>query len=127
MAKILVVDDEKDVREFLKLLLEDNGHIVKTAENSRDGIRHLSSFTPDLAILDIVMPSQSGILLYHNIRNMKEFQKLPVIILSAESRYRKQFDNRYPSLPPPQAYVEKPIEEDKFLELIASILPEKVS
>ncbi len=122
MAKILVVDDEEDVRSFLKMHLEDNGHEVKCAEDGLEGFDLVKSFNPDLAILDIIMPMQSGINLYNKIRKSQKYRYLPVIILSAVVRYREQFAEQYGKLPQPDAYMDKPFDPVKLIELIKRLI-----
>ena len=122
MAKILVVDDEEDVRTYLKFYLEDNGYKVQCAQNCMEGSKLLKTFKPDLAIIDIIMPKQSGITLFNEIRKMKEFKEIPISILSAVVRYREQFKNKYGALSPPDAFVDKPFEPEKLVKLVDSLL-----
>src|SRR5215471_14521973 len=59
-GKILVIDDEADIREGLELLLISEGYTVDTAQNGREGIHKLETATYDLALLDLMMPDMSG-------------------------------------------------------------------
>ncbi|MFC1558789.1 response regulator transcription factor [candidate division KSB1 bacterium] len=122
MAKILVVDDEEDVRTYLKFYLEDNGYKVRCAQNGMEGSKLLKTFKPDLAIIDIIMPKQSGITLFSKMRKMKEFKGTPIIILSAVVRYREQFKKKYGALPPPDAFVDKPFDSAKLIKIIEALL-----
>jgi CheY-like chemotaxis protein len=61
MAVILVIDDERDIRELLREALEGAGHRVLTAGDGRDGLRVFHANRPDLVITDIFMPKRSGI------------------------------------------------------------------
>jgi len=122
VGKILVVDDEEDVRTFLKMHLEDNNHAVQCAKDGREGFELLKSFKPDLVILDIIMPLQSGMSLYSTMRKSKKFEKIPVIILSAVVRYREQFEEKYAGLPAPDAFMDKPYDRDKLLRLVDSLM-----
>ena len=58
--KILIIDDEEDIRTIISDILEDEGYIVETAENANEGDQKLSSFQPDLVLLDIWMPNKEG-------------------------------------------------------------------
>jgi len=122
MAKILVVDDEEDLRTFLKMYLEDNGHEVRCAENGAVGYELVKSFRPDIAVVDIIMPLQSGINLYIKIRESRAFKSLPVIILSSVIRFREDFGEKISSLPQPDAFVDKPFDQDKLLQLVEKLI-----
>ncbi len=122
MANILVVDDEEDIRTFLTIYMEDNGHNVKSAKDSEKGLEILKSYCPDLIILDVIMPHQSGIVLYNKIKNIEKFKSVPVIILSAIVKQKDQFKDKFGNLPEPDAFVDKPFDEKKMAGLVNSLL-----
>ena len=84
MAKkrILVVDDEKDIVEFLTQLLEDNGYEVTAAYDGVEGMEVISKEKPDLILLDLQMPEETGTGLYRKLHNKKEYKDIPVIVIS---------------------------------------------
>ncbi|MFA6598167.1 MAG: response regulator transcription factor [Ignavibacteriaceae bacterium] len=84
MKKILLVDDEKDILEFLKYNLEKEGFAVITANDGEEAISLLKE-KPDLAILDIMMPKLNGFEVCAKIRGDKNTASLPVIFLTAKS------------------------------------------
>ena len=84
MKKILLVDDEKDILEFLQYNLEKEGFAVITASNGEEAIARLKE-KPDLAILDIMMPKLNGYEVCAKIREDKSTAHLPVIFLTAKS------------------------------------------
>jgi two-component system alkaline phosphatase synthesis response regulator PhoP len=84
--KILVVDDEPDVRNFLAACLEDAGFIVETAFDGIDALEKVEAFSPDLMTLDMVMPRMPGIKVIRELRKQKKWAKLPIIIITAHSR-----------------------------------------
>jgi len=84
--KILVVDDEPDVRNFLAACLEDAGFIVETAVDGIDALEKVEAFSPDLMTLDMVMPRMPGIKVIRELRKQKKWAKLPIIIITAHAR-----------------------------------------
>ena len=80
---ILVVDDEPDVREFLSSYLEDVGYGVRTAEDGNAALAQIKTETPDLILLDLMMPEETGTGLYRKLHDKKEFRDIPVIVISA--------------------------------------------
>ena len=80
--KILVIDDEPQIRKLLKLTLEANDFEVVTAENAKLGIRLAASVKPDLILLDLNLPDEDGLTALKKIR---EWSKAQIIILSVRS------------------------------------------
>ena len=125
MARILVVDDEESILTYLRMLLEDHGHRVRTANGAAEALESLRENTLDLMTLDIMMPKRSGISLYCELRRDEEFADLPVIFVSgftplfrvgSESSFRGLVPDR--TIPPPEGFLEKPVEVDHLLGLI---------
>lgn len=81
MASILVVDDERSMRDFLKILLKKEGHEIQTAENATVGIEVFREYQPDLVISDIRMPQGSGFDLLEAVK--AENPEVPVILITA--------------------------------------------
>ena len=84
MKKILLVDDEPDIVEFLKYNLEQNGYNVIVGHDGLQALKKLSE-NPDLIILDIMMPHLNGYEVYKKIRENKNFKDVPIIFLTAKS------------------------------------------
>ncbi len=78
--RILVADDEAEIRDVLRLYLEKEGYEVLEAADGSEAVRMIRQEKPDLAILDIMMPGADG---YRVLRNIREENNLPVILLSA--------------------------------------------
>jgi DNA-binding response OmpR family regulator len=85
MSKIYVVDDEKDIREILKVNLQKNGYDVNTFASAEEVLKQLAIVKPDLFILDIMMNGMDGLDLCKNIRASKELNNIPILFLSAKS------------------------------------------
>ena len=79
--KILVIDDEPDIRNLVKEILDDEGYIVETAKDAGEAIEIRNSFQPDLVLLDIWMPEMDGIAL---LKQWEEHDQLnlPIIMMS---------------------------------------------
>lgn len=92
-SSVMVVDDNEDVRNSVRRVLEGDGHSVVEAENGRIGLERLAEATPDLIILDLMMPEMDGFDFLARLRAMPEYMHLPVVVatamdLSAEDRAR---------------------------------------
>ncbi len=79
---ILIVDDEKEIRELLRLYIEKDGYIVIQAENGLEALKQAASARIDLAVIDIMMPELDG---YQLIRGLREHSNLPIIVVSAKT------------------------------------------
>ncbi|HOE19547.1 MAG: response regulator transcription factor [Spirochaetes bacterium] len=85
MSKIYVVDDEKDIREILKVNLQKNGYDVNTFASAEEVLKQLAIAKPDLFILDIMMNGMDGLDLCKHIRASRELTTIPILFLSAKS------------------------------------------
>jgi len=83
--KILIVDDEEDIRQVVGKFLVSNGYDVLTAEDGAKGWEIIQKQTPDLIILDLVMPIMDGVELLKKIKEHPSFQEIPVILLTGKS------------------------------------------
>lgn len=83
--QVLIVDDELQIRRFLRVSLEANGYHVHEAENGHDAITKTAQLRPDLVILDMGLPDMDGLEVLHRFR---EWTKTPVIILSVRDADR---------------------------------------
>ncbi len=129
MAKrVLVVDDELDMRIFITTLLETSGFKALSAEDGIQGLEIARRNKPSLVILDIMMPKESGITMYRELKNDPKLKDIPVIMLSAISKktffHSQKILNEYKgeNIPEPAAYIEKPPEPEELLEAIQNSL-----
>jgi len=90
MKKIIfVIDDEKDIREILKVNLESEGYSVAAFPSASDAKKGFESEKPDLILLDVMMEGKDGFEFCREIRSIEKFKSIPVIFLSAKS---EEFD-----------------------------------
>jgi DNA-binding response OmpR family regulator len=89
MKRILIVDDEENIRFLYKEELEDEGFVVELAQNGEEALEKLPLFKPDIITLDIKMPGIGGIETLKRIREME--RGLPIILCSAYGEYKQDF------------------------------------
>ena len=82
--KILIVDDEKDIREILKAILEHEGYVTLEANDGKQGYEKAVSEQPDLIILDIMMPVLDGFGAAEKLKTNKDTFGIPIIMLTAK-------------------------------------------
>jgi two-component system phosphate regulon response regulator PhoB len=85
MKRILVIDDEPDLRELVRVNLDQAGYSVETASSGREALHALHRSIPDLVILDLMLPDVSGTELCRKIRSDPALAELPVIMLTAKA------------------------------------------
>jgi two-component system alkaline phosphatase synthesis response regulator PhoP len=118
MKKILLVDDEEDILEFLKYNLEQENFEVLVSTNGKDALKQISQ-NPDLIVLDIMMPEIDGFQLYELIKNNKESQDIPIIFLTAKSGETDEIKGLNLGA---SDYIQKPISPKKLIARIKSNL-----
>jgi len=118
MKKILLVDDEVDILEFLKYNLEQDNFEVLVSSNGNDALKKISQ-NPDLIVLDIMMPEMDGFELYQQIKTNKEYQDIPIIFLTAKSGETDEIKGLDLGA---SDYIQKPISPKKLIARIKSNL-----
>ena len=118
MNKILLVDDEADILEFLKYNLEQEKFEVLETTNGKDALKLLSQ-KPDLIVLDIMMPEMDGFELYEMIKKNKDSKDIPIIFLTAKSGETDEIKGLNLGA---SDYIQKPISPKKLIARIKSNL-----
>jgi twitching motility two-component system response regulator PilH len=126
--KVLIVDDDPDVRLFNATVVEESGFTPIEAANGEEGLKIVKKDRPDLVILDVLMPKQSGIRLYRELKTDKALIGIPVIMLSGVAKrtfLRSQkalteFGDK--PVPEPENYLEKPVEPEELAREIKKLL-----
>ena len=80
-TKILVVDDDPNICDLLKIFLENEDHQVKTASDGAEGVNYFKTYDPDLVLLDIMMPKKDG---WQVCREIREISSKPIIMITAK-------------------------------------------
>lgn len=125
MARILVVDDERDVATMLKFMLEKDGHAVETAH---DGLQALAALgvepadgakaAPDLVILDVMMPELDGYAVCARMFEDPRTKLVPVVMLTAKGAMR----DLHAVTPNVAAHVDKPFDPRALRDLVAGMM-----
>jgi len=82
-ARILVIDDDENIRTLYVERLKAEGFTVESAANGEKGLARVTDFNPDVILLDIMLPKISGFSVLEILKTTKEYKNIPVIILSA--------------------------------------------
>ena len=115
MTKIMVVDDEPDLREMLNLMLNKEGFETETAENGSDFLNKLDEFNPDIVTLDIMMP---GLTTSEILKELKEKKSNPKIILLTVVQYSENEKKKIFGMGNVVDYVTKPFDLDQLMDAI---------
>jgi CheY-like chemotaxis protein len=125
MPKILVIDDDQDLQEATRLVLEKNGFEVVSAYNPEEGLEKVQSENPDLVILDVLMPSNfEGFEVARAIREELKLLKLPIILLTAvhgEKKVPYRFAPHEQWLPV-DYFFDKPVAHDVLVAKVKEFL-----
>jgi DNA-binding response OmpR family regulator len=126
--EILLVDDDRDIRDSLRIILEKNGFDVRSAANGREALVELKTKKPDLMILDVMMSTDTeGFDLAYELKNKPEFANLPIIILTSFlEKVREDGPDKFQNILgeqwPAKWLFEKPVNPQKLLAKIEGIL-----
>jgi len=122
--KVLVVDDDPDVRSFVVTVLEENHYTPLVAQDGVEGLEMIEKEPPDLVILDVLMPRGSGIRLYRKLKTDDSLKEIPVIMFTGIAmrsflKSQKALDEfNGGEVPKPDIYLEKPVEPEELVRAI---------
>lgn len=119
--KILVVDDEPDIRQLIKLRLELRKYEVLTAQDGAEAIATAQAAHPDLIMMDVIMPGQNGYATCRQLKDLESTKDIPVVFLTAKGR---QDDIMQGTLVGGAAYLTKPFDTQQMLQTVDAVLAE---
>jgi DNA-binding response OmpR family regulator len=119
--KILIVDDEEDIRTYLSALLADQGFETILAKDGEEAWKQVEANSPDLITLDISMPEKSGIKFYREMKASDLWKKIPIIIVTGVSEDMRKFLSSRHQVPPPDGYLAKPVNREEIMSLIQKL------
>ena len=124
MARILVVDDDPDVVESVKLYLEKEGHTVEAGYNREEGMQAVEKETPELLILDVMMEQpDDGFAMAQDLRRMDI--KVPIVMMTSIGKITGLDYDKDGSVVPVDVFLEKPVDPAKLVETVATLLAGK--
>lgn len=118
-SKILIVDDEPDIVEFISYSLKSKGYHIATAGDGVEAIRKAKEFRPDLILLDVMMPNKDGIQTIKELRQLPDFEQTAIIFLTALSDERSEIEGLKTGA---DDYIAKPIKPELLATRISAAL-----
>ncbi|MBW1999001.1 MAG: response regulator [Deltaproteobacteria bacterium] len=126
--KVLIVDDEYQIREIISTLLEEHGYTPVLATNGEEAMNIIKSDPPDMIILDVLMPEKSGIKLYRELKTTDSLINIPVMICSGIAKRTFMRTHGTPvelpggGIPEPEAYMEKPVKPELLVKTVKELI-----
>ncbi|MBE0415442.1 MAG: response regulator [Dehalococcoidia bacterium] len=128
-AKILVVDDDPDILEAIRAVLEAHSHQVVTARDGEEGLAKLKEEKPDLMILDLLMPRMDGFAVLKELQDPRrsKYSNIPVLILTSvrEDVSRRRYELETGLELNVDDYVEKPIDPHTLVRRVEKLLEKR--
>ena len=128
---ILVIDDDRDLVETLRIVLESKDYEVRIAYDGKEGFRRIEEKLPDLIILDVMMATDTeGFDLAFKLQNIPEFRDIPILMLTSFPKtMAEEGPDRFQHILgegwPVSVFMEKPVDPEKLLITIDDILQEE--
>ena len=125
---VLIVEDELDMRIFISTLFETSGYQPIITKDGTEGMLKAKDVSPDLIILDVMMPGEGGVQMYRQLKTDEILCDIPVIMLSAVAQktfahYLNMVNARLRKpIPNPDAYIEKPPEAEELLKMATVLI-----
>jgi CheY-like chemotaxis protein len=115
MKNVMVVDDDKDILEVLKILLSNNGFNVIALSNGEDVYGNLAGPKPDVILLDINLGSMDGRDICKDLKTQSDTKDIPIVMFSANHNMRNQI------CPPANDFIEKPFDTDNLVDTLTTL------
>ena len=119
MKKILIVDDEQDIVESLKFVLEAENFNCYTADNGEDGLRLAKELVPDLIILDVMMPKINGYKISRLLKYDAKYKNIPILMVTARSQEEDKLIGEETGA---DEYITKPFDLNEVVEKVKQYL-----
>jgi len=119
MKKVLIVDDELDIVESLKFVLEQAGFECHCAYNGEDGLNLAREILPDLIILDVMMPKINGFKICRLLKYDIKYKNIPILMVTARSQNEDKLIGEETGV---DEYITKPFELDEIVEKVKGYL-----
>ena len=116
---VLLVDDEPNLRELLRHILELGGSEVVEAEDGLDALEKLKTFVPDIIVLDVMMPNLDGVSLCKMLRADATYADLPILMVSGKTQYTAVQEGLAAGA---NRYLCKPITVDELIQNVQELL-----
>ena len=128
-ARILIIDDDPDIIEAMKVVLEKQGYSVNTARDGSEGTEQIKTSRPDLIILDVMMNVlNEGFLLSRELKNNPKYKEIPILMITSISqKVGIDFETAAgdETWLPVEGFLNKPVKPDALLEKVKSLLHEQ--
>ena len=147
MAKrVLVVDDDRNTVKYLSAVLSDHGHDPVAAYDGSEGLKKIEEATPDLIVLDVMMPKKTGFVLFEQLKKDKRYSEIPILMLTGVSGVLEELEDhmdealekpydklrealkkkiremRDEGLVRPEMFVDKPVDADSFAARVQELI-----
>ena len=119
MKKILIVDDEQDIVESLKFVLEVSGFVCYTAYNGEDGLKLAKEIMPDLIILDVMMPKINGFKISRLLKYDAKYKNIPILMVTARTQEEDKLIGEETGA---DEYITKPFELEEVVKKVEQYL-----
>jgi DNA-binding response OmpR family regulator len=129
-ADILIIDDDRDLVESIRIVLESRKYNVRTAYNGKDGFQKIQEKAPDLILLDVMMATDTeGFSLAYKLRNNPAYKEIPIIMVTGFTKKMaetgpEKFQHIMGENWPVTQFLEKPIDPEELLSVIEKVLEE---
>ena len=123
--RVLVVDDDPDIRDYVTSFLEDPGYDVRTAANANAALASLEESRPDVVLIDVLMPGKSGLDLLVRVRRDQRWGDIPLVVVTGNDQILQDDCHSYvgshENVLGPDGVLSKPIDRNALLAVLRNL------
>jgi CheY-like chemotaxis protein len=124
-VRVLVVDDDPDVADYLSSFLEDHGCVVESAASAAQAVAAVEAFHPDALLVDVMLPGKSGLDLVVTLRRDPRWSALPLVVITGSDQIveddGRSYMGSHAGVRGPDGMLAKPVDRQALLEVLDSL------
>lgn len=130
---ILIIEDDRDLVNSMRIVLESRNYQVRAAHNGKDGFAKVEEKTPDIILLDVMMSTDTeGFDLAYKLQNNPQFKKIPIVMLTSFPQKMleegpEKFQHILGEYWPVTKFIEKPVEPEQLLSIVGNLLTQQIT
>ncbi len=122
MSRIVIIEDDRSLRKLMEKAIRNQGHVVESTENGREGEKMIRAAPPDLILLDVMLPGKNGLDICESLKESPKTKHVPILMLTCLTEMSQKPDEYWRKRTGADDFISKPFEIRQLLERVEHLL-----